>query len=86
MTVDTPVLLCGDNQGALALASNPNGHKRAKRIETRHHFIRQMVEDKRFHLSYVSTKNNLTLSSLTTQLFYITYFYLSLQFMLSLGL
>ena len=33
-TVDTPVLLCGDNQGALALASNPIALKRAKHIET----------------------------------------------------
>ena len=47
MTVDTPVLLCGDNQGALALASNPVTHKCAKHIATRHHFIRQLVEDKR---------------------------------------
>ena len=37
MTVDTPVLLCGDNQGALALASNPVAHKRAKHVETRLH-------------------------------------------------
>ena len=59
MTVDTPVLLCGDNQGALALASNPVAHKQAKHIETRHHLIRQIVEDKRIQLSYVSTKNNL---------------------------
>ena len=59
MTVDTPVLLCGDNQGALALASNSITHKRAKHKETRHHFIRQLVEDKRIQLSYVSTKNNL---------------------------
>ena len=59
MTVDTPVLLCGDNQGALALASKPVAHKRAKHIETRHHFIRQLVEDKRIQLSYVPTKNNL---------------------------
>ena len=59
MTVDTPVLLCGDNQGALALGSNPVVHKCAKHIETRHHFIRQLVEDKRIQLSYVSTKNNL---------------------------
>ena len=59
MTMDTPVLLCGDNQGALALASNLVAHKRAKHIETRHHFVRQLVEDKRIQLSYGSTKNNL---------------------------
>ena len=59
MTLDTPVLLCGDNQGALALVSNPVAHKRSKHIETRHHFIRQLVEDKRIHLSSVSTKNKL---------------------------
>ena len=29
MTVDTPVLFFNDNQGALALASNPVAHKRA---------------------------------------------------------
>ena len=56
MTVDTPVLLCGDNQEELALASNPVAHNRAKHIETRHHFIRQLLEDKRIQLSYVSTK------------------------------
>ena len=36
MTLDEPVLLCGDNQRALALASNSVAHKRAKHIETRH--------------------------------------------------
>ena len=41
------------------LSSNPVAHKRAKHIETRHHFIRQLVEDKRIQLSYVSTRNNL---------------------------
>ena len=59
MTVDTPALLCGDNQGALALASNPVAHKLTKHIETRHHFIRQLVEDKRIQLSHVSTKKKL---------------------------
>ena len=58
-TVDTPVLLCDDNQEALALASNSVAHKRAKHIEPRHHFIRQLVEDKSIQLSYVSTENNL---------------------------
>ena len=46
-------------KGPLALPSNPVAHKRAKHIETRHYFIRQLVEDKRIQLSYVSTKNNL---------------------------
>ena len=57
--MDTPVLLCDYNQGALALASNTVAHKRANYIETRHHCIRQLIEDKRIQLSYVSTKNNL---------------------------
>ena len=58
MTVDTPDLLCADNRWALAPASNPVAHKRAKHIETRHHFIGQLVDDNRIQLSYVSTKNN----------------------------
>ena len=54
MTVDSPILLCGDNQGALAPESNSVAHKRAKHIETRHHTFHQLVEDKRIQLSYVS--------------------------------
>ena len=49
MMVDTPVLLCGDNQGALALASNPVAHNRDKHMKTRNHFFRQLVEDKRIN-------------------------------------
>ena len=59
MTADTPAPLYGHDQGALAMASKPVAHKRAKHIETRHHFMRQLVEDKRIQLSYVSPKNNL---------------------------
>ena len=59
MTVDTAVSLGVDNQGTLALASNPDAHKLAKPIENRHHFIRQMVEDKRIQLTHVSTNNTL---------------------------
>ena len=82
MTVGTPVLLCGDNQEALALASNSVAQKRAKRKETRHHFIRQLFENKRIQLSYVSTGNFLAdiftrnlpkpaLNELSSQLFII---------------
>ena len=59
MMVDMPVLFCVDNQGALAQASNPVAHKQAKHIKPLRPSIRQLVEDKRIQLSYVSTKNNL---------------------------
>ena len=60
MTVDTTVLWFDDNKGTLAVASNHVAHTRAKHIEIRYLFIRQLVEDKRIQLSFVSAKINLT--------------------------
>lgn len=34
-----------DNQGAIALAKNPEFHKRTKHIDIRYHFVREKVED-----------------------------------------
>ena len=100
MAVDTPVLLCVENQEALVLVSTSVALKQAKHKETRHYFIRQLVEKEGIQLSYVFTTwlmssprslpslpsmsslcqsatliVNLTLASLTTQLFYFTHFY-----------
>ena len=50
--VDTPVLLCDENQGALSLASNPVSDKGATHLETRHYFIGRLVDDKRIQLSF----------------------------------
>lgn len=53
----TPIRLNGDNQGALALAVNPEHHRRTKHIDVRHHWIRGAVEDNLFELAYVPTKS-----------------------------
>jgi hypothetical protein len=40
-----PTTIVGDNEGAIALAHNPQFHKRTKHIETRWHWIRELVQD-----------------------------------------
>ena len=47
--------LNGDNQGALALARNPEYHARTKHIDIQHHFIRDLVTSERVYLEYCPT-------------------------------
>ena len=56
--VTKPILVYGDNQGAIALAKNPVSHKRTKHIVTRHHFIRDLIEAKKMQLEYTPTTAN----------------------------
>ena len=56
---DSPHLLYGDNQGAIALATNPIAHKRTKHIDIRHHYLRDLVEQKTLKLQYIPTGENL---------------------------
>jgi len=44
--------LHGDNQGALALARNPEYHARTKHIDIQFHFIRELVGDEKIYLEY----------------------------------
>ena len=44
----------GDNQGALALASNPEYHARTKHIDIQWHFVREQVEAGAVTLHYIS--------------------------------
>ena len=44
-----------DNQGAIKMAKNPIISKRTKHIDIKHHFIRDMVEAKRVHITYINT-------------------------------
>ena len=51
------VLIRGDNQGSMALATNPGFHRRSKHIPLRYHYIRKLKEDKIIDLEYVDTHN-----------------------------
>ena len=44
-----------DNQGAIALAKNPEHHSRNKHIDMRHHFCRDMVESGAVEVVYMPT-------------------------------
>ena len=49
-------VLFNDNQGAIALAHNPEYHARTKHIDIQHHFIRECVENGVVELKYCETK------------------------------
>ncbi len=42
---DGPTLIRGDNDGSVALAKNPQFHKRSKHIAIRWHWVRDLVQD-----------------------------------------
>ena len=46
-----------DNQGAIALAHNPEHHARTKHIDIQYHFVRNCVEDGTTRLEYCSTED-----------------------------
>ena len=43
----------------MALAKNPVQHQRSKHIDTRHHFVREMVKSGSLDLYYVPTDENI---------------------------
>ena len=48
-----------DNMSAINISKNPIQHSRTKHIDIRHHFIRDLVEDKVVTLEHVATDNQL---------------------------
>lgn len=50
-----PTRLLGDNQGANALAYNPEYHARTKHIHARQRFLTEMVEKKEIEVVYIPT-------------------------------
>lgn len=50
------IIYC-DNQGAMALAKDPQFHARTKHIDMQHHFVREKVSDGTIQLEYVDTEN-----------------------------
>jgi hypothetical protein len=45
-----------DNLSAINISKNPIQHNRTKHIDIRHHFIRELVEDKIIVLEHVATE------------------------------
>ena len=48
-----------DNQGAIALAKNPEFHKRNKHIDIRYHFVHEKVEKIQVVIQYYPTQDML---------------------------
>ena len=48
-----------DNTSAINISKNPVQHSRTKHIDIRHHFIRELVEEKIISLEHVSTEKQL---------------------------
>ena len=53
-----PLPLCGDNQGAIFIASNAVQEKRTKHIDIRFHYIQDVVEQGEIELFFVPTEEN----------------------------
>lgn len=58
VTQDVMTLFC-DNLSAINISKNPIQHIRTKHIDIRHHFIRELVEDKVITLEHVRIENKL---------------------------
>ena len=52
-----PNIIYTDNQGAIALAHNPEHHARTKHVDIQYHFVRNCVEDGTTRLEYCPTED-----------------------------
>ena len=52
----TPLIIYGDNQGALVLALNPDSHPRSKHVDIQYHFTRELVQAERIAVKHLLTK------------------------------
>lgn len=50
------IIIFGDNQGAIALARNPQFHFRIKHIATQHHFICKKQAKEKVDFQYILTE------------------------------
>ena len=56
---DDSILVFEDNQGSIALAKNPELHKRTNHIDIRYHFVSEKIEDGHIVLEYCPTQDML---------------------------
>jgi len=55
-----PTKILGDNEGSIALAKNPQFHKRAKHIGVQYHSIREQVRDREITVKSCRTQQQTT--------------------------
>ena len=53
--LEEPIVINEDNQGHIAMETNPVGHARTKHIDIRDHFVGEGVQDGAIILKYVAT-------------------------------
>ena len=53
---EMPVTIYEDNQAAQKIAENPVLHDRTKHIDIRYHFVRELVEQLKISIVYITTK------------------------------
>ena len=53
-----PLPICSDNQGAIFISSNPITECQSKHIDIHYHYVRELVEDKKVEVFYISTDDN----------------------------
>ena len=58
--VKKPVKVRVDNVGAIYIAENPSTSQRTRHIDTRYHFVREMVNDEYIEIVFVKSENNLS--------------------------
>ena len=56
--MEKPSIIYKDNQGAIFLAKNTQVGIRTKHIDIRHHFLRDMVEEKDIDIQYIRSEDN----------------------------
>jgi len=56
--VVTPVRVRVDNMGAIFMAGNASSSVRTRHVDTRYHFVRELVEDKIVEIMFVKTEDN----------------------------
>ena len=57
-TSKTPIKIHVDNQSCIAFATNAGSSGRAKHIDLRHHFVKDMVEENKVKLTHVNSEDN----------------------------
>jgi hypothetical protein len=56
-TVENPNIIYANDQGAIALAHNPEHHAPTKHVDIEYHFVRDCAEDRTTRLEYCPTED-----------------------------